>query len=1150
MSHLVRPLVVVWLLSAFLPLAVADEPAFIPRKQTKPPNAPLGPTEAIALMKVPEGFTVELVASEPDIVNPVAMTFDERGRIWITESLEYPRHEPGPGRDRVKVLEDTDGDGRTDKVTVFAEGLNIPSGIAVGAGGVWVANAPDLLFYPDRDGDLRPEGREVVCTGFGRSDTHELPNSLNWGPDGRLYGFNGVFNPSRVKSGKQTLDFTCAMFRIDPRTRAFDLFCEGTSNPWGITWDSEGSAFVSACVIDHLWHLTETGYYHRQGGPYPPFTWKIESIVEHKHQLAAYCGIHWYDSDAYPPAYRQRLFMGNVHGNCVNVDRLERRGSSYFGLPEPDFLSSSDAWFMPVSQKTGPDGCLYILDWYDRYHCYQDANRDPAGVDRLKGRLYRVRYHDTPRAKPFDLARESDEQLIARLGSPTSFFREQAQRLLAERAQPATNEKLIALALDAGQPRRTRLHALWAAIGAGPLAEAAHLRVLADPDPTFRAWGVRAAGNQRLVSKATLQRIVALAADESPDVQLQVAIAARKIERLDPLPLLVEVASRCASDSLIPHIVWQNVQPLLERDAAGFVRALEKHDPRKQPGLRVLIPRVLERIVASKDLDPQVVRALLAPLVTGPRRDEALATECLTLLVNRVETHQLAGSASTALANELKPLLGEALSTAAKGSDLAVQAMLLAATWGDETGRQHVHELLADRKAPDRLRLSALATLIAANGSVLPPEAATLLADTKAGLGFRRQLLETLARSESPDVATLLLSAYAGLEPALRPTALDVLCQRPAWSKALLAVVAAGKIAPSELNVNQVRQLQGSKDAGVAQQTAALWGQVRTDRNPEREQVVQQMRWFVHRHPGDPKNGRLVFDKLCGQCHKIYGRGADVGPDITLNGRSSFEQLLSNIFDPSLVIGPAYQARTVATTDGRVLTGLLAEDNPQRIVLKQQGGKLETIARGDIEAVETSRLSLMPEGVEKQLSPTELADLLAFITLDKPPEDPSAQRLAGAGDPVPTYTNDPAQFDDLLAEVAPPGFHVVKSGEGGVSLLAEHLGKRWVVRTHPLSREEPALVRGKVKLPAGKPSLLVVDVSSDRRGDWQLVIRAGGRELHNSTVNASATKDGWRQVVVDLAPWAGQTIDLELVNAANGWTYEFAYWGKIVIETP
>lgn len=347
---------------------------FIPRTQKVPPGPAISPKEAIEKMQVPEGFRVELVAAEPSIQNPVAMAFDDAGRIYVTESFEYPRREPGPGRDRIKVLQDKDGDGVAETVKVFAEGLNIPSGIAVGHGGVWLANAPDILFLEDTDGDDKADKQTVIVTGFGRDDTHELPNALTWGPDGYLYGLNGVFNRSVVKQDGKTFDFTCALFRIDPRTKKFELFCEGTSNPWGVTFNHEGSAFVSACVIDHLWHLSESAYYRRQGGPYPPHTFFAESIVKHKHQMAAYCGIEFFDSDAYPAKFRDRLYMGNIHGGCINSDSIERNGATYSATGNPDFLTANDVWFMPVAQKVGPDGCLYVLDWYDRYHCYMQRS--------------------------------------------------------------------------------------------------------------------------------------------------------------------------------------------------------------------------------------------------------------------------------------------------------------------------------------------------------------------------------------------------------------------------------------------------------------------------------------------------------------------------------------------------------------------------------------------------------------------------------------------------------------------------------------------------------------------------------------------------------------------------------------------------------
>jgi glucose/arabinose dehydrogenase len=583
--------------------AARKEP--IPHAQDKPPGPALSPEEAIKKMKVPDGFSVELVAAEPDVVNPVAMTIDERGRFWITESFEYPRRSPGKGRDRVKILEDTDADGKVDKVTIFAEGLNIPSGIAVGHGGVWVANAPDILFMQDTDGDGKADKQEVVVTGFGRDDTHELPNSLTWGPDGWLYGLNGVFNQSHVKQNGKEWKFTCAMFRIHPRTREFQLFCEGTSNPWGIAFDGEGSAFISACVIDHLWHLTETGYYHRQGGPYPPFTWKLESIVKHKHQKAAYCGIHYFDSEAYPEEYRGMLYMGNIHGNCINVDKLQREGSTYFATPKEDFLSANDAWFMPVVQKTGPDGSLYILDWYDRYHCYQDANRDPEGIDRAKGRLYRVRYKDTPRAKHFDLAKKSDKQLIERLGDPNVYFRDAAQRILTERrlAQVAdfeTNHTLAQLALNSKTPDKQRMHAVFALLGGGLADQAVGVELASDQNPVIRAWAIRNAGNERRVSDEMRAAVVKAAEDESPIVKLQVAIAARKIEGVDAMPLLVKVLATCADDKLIPNIVWQNLHPLLEKDSDRFMKLVKEYDLKKAPNLTKIMPRVLERIAAGK----------------------------------------------------------------------------------------------------------------------------------------------------------------------------------------------------------------------------------------------------------------------------------------------------------------------------------------------------------------------------------------------------------------------------------------------------------------------------------------------------------------------------------------------------------------------
>jgi putative heme-binding domain-containing protein len=267
-----------------------------------------------------------------------------------------------------------------------------------------------------------------------------------------------------------------------------------------------------------------------------------------------------------------------------------------------------------------------------------------------------------------------------------------------------------------------------------------------------------------------------------------------------------------------------------------------------------------------------------------------------------------------------------------------------------------------------------------------------------------------------------------------------------------------------------------------------------------------------------------------------------VGPDITLNGRNNFNQLLSNVFDPSLVIGAGYRSYTVITNGGRVLNGLLVEDSPQRIVLKVQGGKQEVIPRDDIDESKVSEISLMPEQIEKQLMPQEIVDLFAFLSLDKHPSDKSARLLAGAGEVVPRESTNPKEFGELVGSIL-PGFTTNESGERGVGILKEHFGRSGVLRTHPISAEKPCVLFGQFALPAGKKSRLLIDVSHDPKGDWRLIVRANGEQLLKEDVSAKTGHDGWTTYQVDLSKFAGKEVRLELQNAASGWSWEYGYWG-------
>ena len=398
---------------------------------------------------------------------------------------------------------------------------------------MWVANAPDILFLQDTDGDGKADKQEVVVTGFGRDDTHELPNSLTWGPDGWLYGLNGVFNQSHVRSGDQGLP---VHLRDVPHSSAdaasFELFCEGTSNPWGIAWDDVGQRLRQRLRDRSSVASGRNGLLPPPGRA--PIRRSPGSSARSSSLQASEGGLlrHPLSSTATP--IRRNTASGCTWATFTAAASMSTcwhaTGPPTSSAPAPDFLTANDAWFMPVVAEDRTRWLLYILDWYDRYHCYQDAGRDPAGIDRLKGRLYRVRYKETPRVANFDLARESDDALLARLErAPNDYFRTTIVRLLCERRDPQTRPKLERMTLNEKLPLKTRMRALWAQTGSGPLDEAFHQQVLSHREPALRAWGIRAAGNMGKVSESIRRQVVAAAHDPSADVRLQAAIAAQAV---------------------------------------------------------------------------------------------------------------------------------------------------------------------------------------------------------------------------------------------------------------------------------------------------------------------------------------------------------------------------------------------------------------------------------------------------------------------------------------------------------------------------------------------------------------------------------------------------------------------------------------------
>ncbi|HSI34261.1 MAG TPA: PVC-type heme-binding CxxCH protein [Tepidisphaeraceae bacterium] len=641
-----------------------EDPKF-PKEQTlaaagaaKPPagpvdvvkNAGLSPEDAVKAMEPAAGFKVYLFAAEPQVAQPVAMTIDARGRIWVAEAHNYPRKAPaGEGKDRILILEDTDNDGKADKVTTFIENLNLVSGLEVGFGGVWVGQAPELLFIPDKDGDDKPDGPpQVLLDGFGHQDTHETLNSFTWGPDGWLYGCHGVFTHSKVgKPGtpdEQREKINAGVWRYHPVRHTFEVFAHGTSNPWGVEFNDRGQAFVTACVIPHLYHMVQGGRYHRQAGQhFNPYTFAdIKTCADHVHWAGggsphagnnrsdaaggghAHCGILIYNGGAWPDAYRDQIFMSNLHGNRINQDLLKPKGSGYTAAHGPDFLKTNDKWSRLIAFKTGPDGSVYTIDWYDKQACHLNK---PEVWDRTNGRVYKIAYTQDPtvskgqkaftdflngsNASPLDperaparppaertvpefvppsLASATTNQLVGLLFHKNEYYIRHARRLLQERADKdaiPTIRKYLA----AAQEPRLYLRLLLTIHTMGGADEPTLLQSLKYPDAYVRGWAIQLACETATPAPALLTEFARLAKeDDSPVVRLYLASACQRLpneHRWDILKGLLTHADD-AADQNLPQMYWYALEPLVPLDKA---RALTLAATGKIPQLREFATR-------------------------------------------------------------------------------------------------------------------------------------------------------------------------------------------------------------------------------------------------------------------------------------------------------------------------------------------------------------------------------------------------------------------------------------------------------------------------------------------------------------------------------------------------------------------------------
>jgi len=943
------------------------------------------PAEAMKTMSLPAGFQVTLVAAEPRVVQPIAMCFDEKGRLWVVEGMSYPRKRgDGKGRDRILILEDVNGDGTYAKGTVFLEGLDLVSGIEVGHGGVWVGAAPELLFIP-KDAQDRPGKPEVVLDGWAMQDTHETLNSFTWGPDGWLYGCHGVFTHSVVgKPGTppdQRRKLNAGVWRLHPRTRAFEVFAEGTSNPWGLDFNARGEMFITACVIPHLYHILPGARYQRQAGQhFEPFTYDdIKTIADHPHFTGsivhrpaergivqpdstdeaggghAHCGLAIYDGDNFPAAYRDLLLFGNLHGHRVLADQVEPKGSGYVGHHAGDFARSNDAWFIPVSQRVGPDGALYVSDWTDPQTCH---NNNQEIWDRSNGRIYRIAYGN-PKSRAQDLAR-LDAAALAKVAvdDPNGLLARQARKVLSERgalAEPARGF-LAAVVADASAPVERRLRAFWAVLATG--ADVADLVAVAarDREPSLRAWAVRAAAERGLA--------LPLSDDADPVVRRELASALQKI----PAAVATELAVRLlahgedATDHNLPLLVWYGVEPLVGADPELGMRLAVAS---KLPKVTEFIYRRLStdaagrtRLlgIAARTADLVARERLLEGLVAGVRQGGVF----------------VAPSEWSAWAKALR---------ADAGANLVALVNELDALAGDEASRAYFRGHLADGKAPAAARQRALGVLVQARDRSSASILHALLADAAVSGPLRRQVIQALAALGDDATAGILIAGFKGFAPAEKSDAVPALIANPAAAVRTLEAVAAGALEKSVLSPVAIRQLKSIKDAKVDALLAQVVGVVNASKADFAKSKAKYVDLLSAKamKKADLAAGKVLYQQSCGLCHQLFGDGNAVGPGLTGSNRANLDYLLENVLDPNALIGKDYQLNVFKLKSGNTVSGLVQSETAEVFNTVMPGGVKLTVAKAEVASREILPVSLMPEGLFDALKPAQVVDLVAYL---------------------------------------------------------------------------------------------------------------------------------------------------------------------------
>jgi putative heme-binding domain-containing protein len=1000
-----------FLLSIALPPGRPDAPAD-PYAAHVSRADPRSPEEERKGFHLPPGFDVELVAAEPYVHKPININFDDRGRLWVTESVEYPfPARPGARhRDSVRILEDTNGDGLVDEVTTFTGGLNIPIGVLPLRRGALIYSIPGIYRFDDADGDDRADGQRLLYTGFGHKDTHGMTGEFTWGFDGWVYACHGFANTSTIRGADgHAITMTSGnTYRFRPDGSRVEHFTHGQVNPFGLCFDPLGNLYSCDCHSRPIYQLLRGAYYPSFGRPHDGLGYGPE-LMNHDHGSTAIAGITYYAADHFPPEYRGTVFVGNVVTNRINHDRFEWHGSSPLAIQQPDFLTSDDPWFRPVDIKLGPDGALYVADFYNRIIGHYEVPLTHPGRDHYRGRIWRIIYRGPdgkgyPHKPRADWNKASVAELVHDLAHPNLVVRMKATNQLVERGGADAARAVQALMKPASAATQ-RAHGLWVLERLSALDESTLAAGARDPETIVRVHALRVLAERGTLSPRLREVVLASLQDADPLVRRTAADALGRHPSPENVRPLLDLRQAIASDDThLLHIVRMALRDQLRRTDAW-------------PHLAQTIrgeadARALADVVPGVHL-PESAGFLLQHLkhYPEPRENQVRYVYHIARYGTESATADLLdwvrGDRGAGLRRQLDVFKAIQDGTQARGRNLSAAAR----TWGETLTRQllasnqdddvlagielgaalrtanlpaFLVDVVADRSLSEARRESALAALAALDARKYTPFLGRILDAPGEVIPIRQRAARLLADTRHAEAVAELVHCLPTAPQRLARTIAAGLAGSKSGAEQLLAAVAAGKASAHLLMERRVEeQLEQAGLPSWKERVAALTRGLPTPDQRLHELMERRRAGFLAARK-DPSLGARVFEKNCAICHQLANHGAKIGPQLDGVGIRGLDRLMEDILDPSRNVDQAFRTTTLGLTNGQVVSGLLLREEGEVLVLADNQGKEVRVPKASVDDRTLSQLSPMPANLADQIPESDFYHLLAYLLTQQP----------------------------------------------------------------------------------------------------------------------------------------------------------------------